>query len=838
MPPLRVIIAATGLMLSVGACFATDSPTGTGGEGSTELAIQPALIASPADAGAAPINRIRAVATRVDDNAVLGQTVLDVSPSAVSWTVVLSVRTAGESTTVVVLIYLIHVEGGVETVQFSGRSDPIELADGEAVSPDIPLVRGPIDNLLVTGVTITSAPSEMVVGEDASLSATVETSEESDPEVFWTSLDPAVVMTEESTVSAVAPGVGRIVASAGAASDTATIVVRGPLTVTTATLPPVRVGQSYSQTLSAAGGDGSYTWAVTSGSLPPQLALDGSTGVISGTATNAGSAAFTVTVTSGDGQTASRQLAIDVYGILTVTTSSLPAAQENVPYSQTLAASGGNGAYTWTLSQGSLPPGLSLSGSTGAITGVPTTPGAFGFVVSVASGDGQSAQQGLSIDVIESGFGQVVGVVYDAVTSQVIASVTVSLDGGNVSLTTSTAANGTYAFSAVPPGTYTVTATADGYKQNTAMNLEVVDVAGNVVRADFALPPIGSNQRFGGLSGRVLDNLGNPLVGVSVAISGGAQTNGIFRSTTTGADGTYALVGIVLDDTQGAPIEQFTALATRSGFATAQASVQLVENETVPNVDFQLSPSQGGTVFFEDGFETATSWSAQGFWNRSTLQDITNAAVPTFVQLAPGDASAGALPLPIEGTYAFWYGEAGSGNFLGTQSQGDFAGSGGTSEAPNAGTLTSPILQIPQGASTASVRFSTWFEIESVNPNESGYDLMTISVFDEASGVTTDLGRLNPFVDPTLPERNPIPFTSGGFNAPPVWRTAYADLSAFAGANIRLIFTFDTVDGLYNGFRGWIIDDVVVSDEPVPAGAPEPVSRSSGPSQPRSQPRR
>jgi hypothetical protein len=90
-------------------------------------------------------------------------------------------------------------------------------------------------------------------------------------------------------------------------------------------------------------------------------------------------------------------------------------------------------------------------------------------------------------------------------------------------------------------------------------------------------------------------------------------------------------------------------------------------------------------------------------------------------------------------------------------------------------------------------------------------------------------------VDPTLPERDPIPFTSGGFNAPPVWRTAYADLSAFAGVNIRLVFTFDTVDGLYNGFRGWLIDDVVVSDEPVPAGAPAPVSPSPGPSEPRIQ---
>ncbi|HUP51429.1 MAG TPA: hypothetical protein VM198_03050, partial [Longimicrobiales bacterium] len=145
-PPLRVLVAATSLLVSVGACFATDSTTGMGGgQAPAELAIQPALIPSPADGGAEPINRIRAVATRVPDHAVLGQTVIDVSPTADSWSVDLTVTQSGEEeTTVVVFVYLIHVEGGVESVQFSGRSDPILLVPGEMISPDIPIVRGPV----------------------------------------------------------------------------------------------------------------------------------------------------------------------------------------------------------------------------------------------------------------------------------------------------------------------------------------------------------------------------------------------------------------------------------------------------------------------------------------------------------------------------------------------------------------------------------------------------------------------------------------------------------------------------------------------------------------------
>jgi hypothetical protein len=745
----------------------------------------------------------------------------------------LTVPELGEGVEVVVYVYLINVQNGQESVQFSGRTDPITLRPGEVVTPDIPIVRGPIENLFVTGVVITSAPANMGVGTSQLLSATASTSRSGDqPQVFWTSLDPAVLTVQGSTVTAVAPGTGEVAASAGAFSDVAVIEVLDVLTVVTTSLPSGTAGASYSQTLTAAGGSGGNTWAIDAGSLPAQLSLNSSTGVISGTPTSVGSSTFTVRVTSGSGQTATRQLTITIYAPLAVSTTSLPQATVNAPYSATLTAAGGNGSYAWSLSAGALPAGLSLNGSSGAITGVPTAAGRSDFTVRVTSGDGQNAQRALFIQVVQAGFGQVVGVVYDAVTSQVIASASLSLTGGNVSLQTSTAANGSYVFAAVPPGTYSVVANATGYVQNTAANLDVVDVAGEVVRADFALPPIAAGQRFGGLSGRVLNNLGSPVSGAAVSISGGVQTNGIFRSTTTNADGTYSLVGIVLDDADLQPITQFTVLASATGFATVLRPVVLVQNETVPNVDFTLSPSQGGQTFFADNFETVQSWQTTGFWNRSTLAGIRNAAAPTYVNLAPGDDSNGALPAPVQGSFAFWYGSAAAGNFLGTQLQGDQAGSGGTSEVANAGSLTSPAFQIPANAPAASLRLATWFEIESVNPNDQGFDLMTISVLNVSTGGLTQLRRLNPFVDPPL-SSNAIPFTSGGFNARPVWRTEYVDLSAFRGINIQLVFTFDTVDALYNGFRGWIIDDVSVTDEPVPAGAPAPAPPREGPSRPR-----
>ena len=55
------------------------------------------------------------------------------------------------------------------------------------------------------------------------------------------------------------------------------------------------------------------------------------------------------------------------YATLVITTTSLPNALPTVPYSETLAATGGDSSYAWSVTVGSLPTGLSLAGSTGVI---------------------------------------------------------------------------------------------------------------------------------------------------------------------------------------------------------------------------------------------------------------------------------------------------------------------------------------------------------------------------------------------------------------------------------------------------------------------------------------
>ena len=162
----------------------------------------------------------------------------------------------------------------------------------------------------------------------------------------------------------------------------------------------------YSNTLSASGGTAPLTWSMTVGSLPAGLTLNASTGEISGAPTTTGSATFTVRVqdSSGQQQTATKSLTLPVVsGPLTVSiTSPLAPATQASSYALSLAATGGVTPYTnWRITSGTLPAGLSLNASTGAITGTPTTLGRSDFVVQVgdASTPRQFAAKALSLTV-------------------------------------------------------------------------------------------------------------------------------------------------------------------------------------------------------------------------------------------------------------------------------------------------------------------------------------------------------------------------------------------------------------------------------------------------------
>lgn len=83
--------------------------------------------------------------------------------------------------------------------------------------------------------------------------------------------------------------------------------------------------------------------------------------------------------------------------VVVTSPSTLPRGTAGALYNQALTASGGTGQYSWEVSAGSLPPGLSLS-SIGNLSGTTTTAGTFAFTARVTSG-AASASKGLSISV-------------------------------------------------------------------------------------------------------------------------------------------------------------------------------------------------------------------------------------------------------------------------------------------------------------------------------------------------------------------------------------------------------------------------------------------------------
>ncbi|HWZ50728.1 MAG TPA: MBG domain-containing protein [Granulicella sp.] len=84
------------------------------------------------------------------------------------------------------------------------------------------------------------------------------------------------------------------------------------ITLTPGTLPGGSYGTAYSQTVTAAGGTAPYTYALFSGTLPPGLALNTGTGVLSGTPTAAGTFSFAITATDANGFTGTQSYTLTI----------------------------------------------------------------------------------------------------------------------------------------------------------------------------------------------------------------------------------------------------------------------------------------------------------------------------------------------------------------------------------------------------------------------------------------------------------------------------------------------------------------------------------------------
>ena len=147
------------------------------------------------------------------------------------------------------------------------------------------------------------------------------------------------------------------------------ITINAALAITTASLPNGVAGTAYSATVAATGGNPGYTFSATG--LPNGLSISAA-GAITGTPSGASSGTAQITVTDSTSPThltATANLSITISAALTITTATLPNGVAGTAYNTTVAATGGNPAYTFTAT--GLPNGLSISAA-GQITGTPS----------------------------------------------------------------------------------------------------------------------------------------------------------------------------------------------------------------------------------------------------------------------------------------------------------------------------------------------------------------------------------------------------------------------------------------------------------------------------------
>lgn len=363
-----------GLLLS--SCVGPSTTDATVGSGTLELAIQPALVSGPADATAEPVNLIRAIVLRSPDDVEVARVDVPVSPDAAEWELSVPVPVEAEEMEVSVRLSLINAVDGTQAVQFSGITPPFSLSAGGVASPaDVSLVRGPLANLSVLGVFVTSTPPDLLVEETASASAALEfdTSVEGTPRVFWVSTDPSVATVDDSLVTAVSAGSTQLIAVAGAHADTVGLEVLprySSVALSPDSVSVVGFGSTATFTASVIDGRGdpvadpSLAWS----SVTPEVVASSGAGVFE--AVGLGSGQPRVALTDAPSLTATAEMVVEpIIGDLAVrkTTSTSQATPGDTLSFQVSVNNNANFPATQVVVLDTLPDGVQLVSATASV---------------------------------------------------------------------------------------------------------------------------------------------------------------------------------------------------------------------------------------------------------------------------------------------------------------------------------------------------------------------------------------------------------------------------------------------------------------------------------------
>ncbi len=407
------------------------------------------------------------------------------------------------------------------------------------------------------------------------------------------SLPPGLTLATNGNISGTptAPGIYQITlkvsdANTNTAQQSLTVFITAPgFAVTTNAIPSAQLNQPYTAVLLGFGGTAPYNFQLTSGSLPPGIALS-SVGVLSGTPTAAGS--YPITLRAADAANSAFVLNYNLIvnaPAIALAPASLPSGQSNVPYSLSLVASGGVGPYLFTVASGGLPPGLTLS-SNGLLSGSPTMVGPFAFNILVTDSTGaaslftlaQSISSG-SLAIVSQGIPS--GILNTDYFASLIAAggsspYAFTLASGSLPSGITLSPVGTLSGTPGAIGTYPLTFTVkDSAGNSTNANFTlVISAPGSLAISTAALPTARTNQTYS----TVIAATGGRAP-YSFTLTGGSLPAGVQLN----ADG--SLTGKVSTD----GIYTFIVRVTDALGATAQATLNLTatsSNLSIVTVSF------------------------------------------------------------------------------------------------------------------------------------------------------------------------------------------------------------------------------------------------------------
>ena len=357
--------------------------------------------------------------------------------------------------------------------------------------------------------------------------------------------------------------------SISTATQSFTLLVESVPVITSANNTTFTLGTAGSFTVTATGYP-NVTLTET-GALPTGVTFvpnGPDTALLSGTPAAGTNGTYTLTFTANNGvppaatQTFTLTVVIPPLAI-SPSSGSLPPATENSSYTENLTASGGVPPYSFALTSSSnpLPAGLSLSPTTGQISGTPTSSGTFTFSVQVTDSalpTPNTLIANLSITVNSPG-SQVSGQISlnnqcgGGPGSQPI--FTVSINTTPVQ-TTTTDTSGNYSFATVPNGTYTITPSITG-----ASSLFYPATLTNVVVSNNSV----SGENFSAEVGYTVSGT------VTYSASGTPQTGQTYISVTGGCNGGNGGPGTSISETTLTSGGAYTIRGVPPGSYTVQA---------------------------------------------------------------------------------------------------------------------------------------------------------------------------------------------------------------------------------------------------------------------------